>query len=320
MKVSVIIPSYQGLFDLKRTVEACLAQETPWKYEVIVIDSGSCDGSKEWLNSRAKDIDKLVFVEIPTSEFGHGKTRNFGASLAKGECIAFITQDATPANKHWLVNLVEDLLSEPDSAGVFGRHEPYPQHSIIVKELITNHFKGFGMERRVYRMEDEEEYNGNVGLQQLLHFYSDNNSCMRKSVWEKIPYPDVAFAEDQLWAKIIIEAGYSKIYSHDAVVFHSHDFSIWDNYKRARTEAYYFMSLFGYNMKPLLSSVAKYTYSQSISDYKLLKKKYGPRAKFWRHFFLCASLNFGKICGHYFGSMHATNNQSFVLKKKGFSS
>jgi rhamnosyltransferase len=287
---------------LKRTVNSCLEQKAAWSFEIVIIDSGSTDGSIEWLSQLSEQHENLVVKQIPKSEFGHGKTRNLGAAVASGENLAFITQDAMPANRHWLQTLVEDLLSDNDSAGVFGRHIAYKSSGYLIRTMLDEHFAGFGKERTSFKMENEEEYKNNVSLRQFLHFYSDNNSCMRRSVWEKIPYPDVPFAEDQLWAKAIIEAGYSKVYSPNAVVYHSHNFSIIENFKRSREESYYFYKLFGYKLTENINSVFSYTLIQSIKDFKQLKHHYGMSLSLIKHFIRVPFLNFTRILGHYQGA------------------
>jgi rhamnosyltransferase len=56
----------------------------------------------------------------------------------------------------------------------------------------------------------------------------------------------VEFAEDQLWAMQIIEAGYHKAYAPDAVVYHSHDYGLFERMQRSFDEARAFKALFSY--------------------------------------------------------------------------
>ena len=56
-----------------------------------MIDSGSRDRSVAIARAAGVRV-----VEIEPGEFGHGRTRNLGASLCAGELICFLTQDATP--------------------------------------------------------------------------------------------------------------------------------------------------------------------------------------------------------------------------------
>tara|TARA_B100000886_G_scaffold338953_1_gene303052 strand:- start:1177 stop:1671 length:495 start_codon:yes stop_codon:yes gene_type:complete len=83
---------------------------------------------------------------------------------------------------------------------------------------------------------------------QFLHYYSDNNSCLRKSYWESFPYQDVDYGEDQLWADWIIKCNKTKAFAYNAIVYHSHDYSIEQEFERCYTEAQFFLKYFGYNI------------------------------------------------------------------------
>src|SRR5688572_23477346 len=78
----------------REVIEACLAQKTNKTFELLVVDTGSSDETVTILKS-FKD-DRIRLVEIPNSEFGHGKTRNYLAQIAKGDIMLYLTQDATP--------------------------------------------------------------------------------------------------------------------------------------------------------------------------------------------------------------------------------
>jgi len=225
-------------------IEMVSLQELDASFEVIVIDSGSTDGSKEIV---PPDDARFRLIEIPSSDFGHGKTRNLGASKARGEFCAFLTHDATPADTHWLAELIRPLREDPDVAGVFGRHIAYSYASPFTRWELETHFAGLRQWPKV-KIDDAREYARNLGLRQIYHFYSDNSSCLRKSVWEQIPYPDVDFAEDQLWAKQIVEAGYAKAFAWNSIVAHSHDYSLWERLQRSYDESRAFRRLFGYRL------------------------------------------------------------------------
>ena len=86
---------------------------------------------------------------------------------------------------------------------------------------------------------------GSAQARSIRHYYSDNNACFRRSVWESIPYPDVEFGEDQLWADAVVRNGYSKLYSSQAVVAHSHDYGPEETFERSKTESIFFKEFFG---------------------------------------------------------------------------
>ena len=65
-----------------------------------------------------------------------------------------------------------------------------------------------------------------------FYFFSNVSSVLRRRVWQDIPFPEVAFAEDQLWAKRVLEAGYQTVYRADSLVYHSHAYGPWMNLRR----------------------------------------------------------------------------------------
>lgn len=244
MKASVIIPTYNAGAQFENVLKATVEQVTPWPFEILVIDSGSTDETLEIIEK----FPNVKLHQINSKDFSHGGTRNLGVELTSGEFIAFLTHDALPADERWLYKLVTSLEQCPDAAGVFGKHLAYPEASPFTKRDLEQHFENFEKYPLVLNRDtDKRKYaNNNQGWRQLLHFYSDNNSCMRRSVWEKLPYRSIKFGEDQVWADDIIQAGYSKVYSPRARVFHSHDFSPKETFDRAKTEAAFFKHFFGY--------------------------------------------------------------------------
>jgi glycosyltransferase involved in cell wall biosynthesis len=244
-QATVVIPTFNGGPLLQEVVASALQQELAAGFELLIIDSESNDGSIDSLPNAAN----LSVYRIVQKEFQHGRTRNLAIALAKAPLVAFITQDAIPANEHWLRNLINPLLQSEDVAGVFGRHLAHQDHPGYLSLWMNSHFAAFEAEG-IYRKSDnlERYYAESPSWRQFLHYYSDNNSCMRKSVWEESPYPDLDYGEDQLWADWIIQTGKTKAYADDAIVFHSHHYTCNEEYKRSRTEALFFMKYFGYEL------------------------------------------------------------------------
>lgn len=245
-KVSVIIPTLNAGTIFEQVLDALTGQSTPWPFEILVIDSGSTD---QTLQTIAQFPDVRLHT-IDKSEFNHGGTRNLGARLTSGEFIAFLTHDALPYNDRWLYNLVTSIERHPRAAGAFGKHLAYPDASAFTKRDLNNHFDMFtrmplavgkNTDTKLWRQKD-------IQWQQKLHFYSDNNSCMRRSVFEDIPYREVQFGEDQLWAWDIINAGFEKVYAPQAAVYHSHDFDEQETYERSEIESAFFNHFFGYEL------------------------------------------------------------------------
>jgi glycosyltransferase involved in cell wall biosynthesis len=304
--VSIIIPVKNGLPYFKDVCAALKAQDYDGPVEVICIDSGSQDGSIEVAESFGYRVE-----HIKPKDFGHGKTRNFGASLTKTEFIAFLTHDAIPADVFWLSNLLSPMREDPEIAGVFSRHEAHFSADPFVAWELKEHFRGL-VDFPVVQIVDRAEYDANLGLQQVYHFYSDNSSAMRRSVWEKYPYPDVQFAEDQIWAKTVVEAGYKKAFAQDSVVRHSHAFGPWETLRRSFDESRAFRKLFGYKLGTSVGGIFK-------SFLYLLKRDVGNAFKFgwWRsHPIKTLSKifeSFARPFGHYLGSKE---NLPTVIEKR----
>ena len=258
-KVSIVIPTKNAENTISDLIITLLDQKTPWLFEILVIDSGSRDNTVDII----KSFPSVKLIEIPPSDFGHGKTRNFGIKNTTGDFIAILTQDAIPINNCWLENFVASINQDERIAGVFGRHIANKIASPFTRNELEQHFDGF-LNEPIVGLDDRKRYQIDEGYRKFLYFFSDNNALIRRSVWEKFPYPEVDFAEDQAWAKVIIEAGYLKAYSSDAVVYHSHDYGFFERLQRSFDETYALRRLFGYKhgygLKGLIKSFIGMTY------------------------------------------------------------
>jgi glycosyltransferase involved in cell wall biosynthesis len=244
VKASVVIPTLNGGDVLKNVIDAVLRQRTPWNFEFIIVDSGSTDGTLDYIKSKP-----IKLIQIAKKDFQHGRTRNLAAKAAVGEFVCFLTHDALPVDEFWLYNLVTSVERDEEIAGAFGRHVAWPSASAFTKRDIAGHFKGFLQLPLVASKFIKKDFVDQGWLSYLI-YYSDNNSCLRRSIWEKHPYPEVDYGEDQLWAFNIIRAGYKKAYAPSAAVYHSHDYDEDDTFARARTEANFFKQHLEFEMSP----------------------------------------------------------------------
>lgn len=299
-RCAVIVPTKNAMRTLPELISKVLTQQTSWPYEIIVIDSGSYDGTKEYL----RGLQQIRVIEIAPEDFGHGKTRNLGVATADSDFVAFLTHDAIPIDESWLANLVAAAEADDRIAGVFGRHLAHSSASPFTKNDLDRHFEGFLRHPLVvYRNLDPARYESDQGWRQLLHFYSDNNSLLRKSVWESFPYPDVEFAEDQLWARTIIEAGYWKAYEPNAVVYHSHDYTFFEQLQRAFDESRNFKKYFNYSLSPhLLQALQSMVRLAAEAFHQKLDDQYGQVTR--RHRIQRAAQRAALVAGHCLGANH----------------
>jgi rhamnosyltransferase len=301
MRASVVIPTKNGGPLFRRVLPAVLGQQTGFEFDVIVIDSGSTDGTSDFVRDAAKNDPRLRLIEIAPEKFQHGRTRNEAIASSRGEIIAMTTQDAMPASENWLANLVRGLTQRDDIAGAYGRHLPYPESPLCMRRGIITQFDYIETKwPAVMKLEPDRAAN-DTAYRQALHFFSNNNSALRRAVWEKIPFPDVAFGEDQTWAENVMKAGFAKAYVADAVVFHSHTYTMRETFRRSREEAAAFHKNFGYRLRPSFASVPA-TFARLVLADARFVREHPAESKGLREVIASAPLNLARMLGEYAGS------------------
>jgi glycosyltransferase involved in cell wall biosynthesis len=199
--VTVALPVLDGGPLLGEVLVAVDAQELDRRVEVLVVDSGSTDGSPALARRHGARV-----VEVPRAEFGHGRTRNLLMELAHGDHVAFLTQDSRPADPGWLAALLRGFTLADDVALVFGPQRPRPDASPMVRRELLEAFEQFGAEG----IDDSP-------------FFSSANGAVARWAWERVPFRDVTYGEDHVLARDMLAAGLAKAYVPQAEVFHSHD-------------------------------------------------------------------------------------------------
>ena len=217
MNLSVIVPTYNAKDLLAELFSRLRSQSVD--FELVIIDSSSTDGTAE-LAKEAAD----TFLSIPKHTFDHGGTRAIAAKAAKGELLLFLTQDALPENDHTLENLLQ-AFDDPVVGAVFGRQLPYESTSLFGK-----HLRYFNYPENSYTrtFSDKAHY----GLKTV--FFSDSFSAYRRSVLAEVGWfkDGLIVGEDMYVIAKIVIAGYKVAYRADAVVFHAHSYSVWEDFRR----------------------------------------------------------------------------------------
>ncbi|GJE40203.1 D-inositol-3-phosphate glycosyltransferase [Methylobacterium persicinum] len=250
-KATVFIPTYNAGPDFQGVLNAVTRQVCDFAYDVLIIDSGSSDDTLD--RARPFTSHNLHVETIPNAEFQHGRTRNRGIAQSDGEYVAILTQDACPKDERWLANLIAGFNRGPKVAGVIGRHEAYPAHDVFTKRDMTEMFDGLALLPAVTDREiglPSYIYPGGRMWRMLMQFYSDNNSAIWREAWKIIPYPEIAWGEDQVWADEMLRVGFQKAYVDDAIVFHSHAFDLENHTKTATTEGQFWGQYFGFDLHP----------------------------------------------------------------------
>src|SRR5436190_2008400 len=116
--VSIIMRSFNEAWALKETLPAIQSQDYK-NWELIVIDSGSTDGSRQLI----RQAKPRHFIQIEPQQYNPSRVMNQGMQLAASEFGIFLNADATPQGTQWLRPLVA-ALQKPQTAAVFGRQIP----------------------------------------------------------------------------------------------------------------------------------------------------------------------------------------------------
>jgi rhamnosyltransferase len=223
MKISIAIPTFNAQHHIKPLLKKLYRQKLDnyISLEIIIVDSSSTDRTVEIIKSEFPDVKLKI---IPNKNFNHGGTRNYLFSLTTGEYILFMTQDAIPYDDY----LISNLLSSFDEDGVlisyarqipkndankleeFARFFNYPEHSIIKSK---SNLKELGIK---------------------TFFNSNVCSMYNKEVFEKFNgFPEnIILNEDMILASKVILNGYKVHYNAKAKVYHSHNYSLKQQFKR----------------------------------------------------------------------------------------
>lgn len=237
-EISIVILTKNAGRRFKKVLNAVFNQRIDKEFEVIIIDSGSRD--KTLKIAREFKIAKLL--EIQPSEFDFGKTKNLALTLCHGKYIVFLSQDALPQNEWWLKNLIQPLEQKVDAAGVYSRQIPYKHTNLFQRYAISFLYP----EKERNNLLDEV-------------FFSNVSSAIKREILEQIKFPEnIPMSEDQAWAKLALVAGYKIFYAPDSIVFHSHNYSFWKNFKRNFDSGLSLKKLDLLNKKTLWSSGLKY--------------------------------------------------------------
>ena len=224
------------------------AQSGSFDREVLVIDSGSTDGTAELAVRHGAAVHRIA-----RGEFGHGATRNLGVALSGGEYVAFVVQDAVPLDDRWLAAMVENLEQDDLVAGVYGRQIPRSGSSPLTRALV-NGWPTAGLERREQRVEDPALYRAlPLTERRALATFDNVSSCIRRSVWEEIPFERTRFGEDVRWARSAILGGYKIVYEPRSVVIHSHERGALYDLRRHYVDGETILDLFNLALTPTLS-------------------------------------------------------------------
>ena len=214
--VSIVMRSFNEAWAIGDTIAAVFNQSFDGEIELIVIDSGSTDGSIEIIEKSGR----ARLIQIPLGTYVPGVVLNQGAREASHDWIVYLNADATPVGREWLVNLLKACVDNPKFGAAFSRQIPRPDCQAV---FAHDYDRCFGPERESKHWE---------------HFFSMVSSATHRSVFDKVPIrEDLQYAEDDEWTRRLVENGYEIPYAIESVVMHSHNYTLRQSYKRSFGDA-----------------------------------------------------------------------------------
>ena len=228
--VTVAIPILNGIRWLPAVLNAVASQQLDDEVELLVCDSGSSDGSRELaVNAGAQVLD------LAPGTFQHSNARNLLMEHARGEFVAMITQDAQPADPHWLARLIRGFELGDDVALVYGPYLPRPDCPWREADYLRRFFTALSPDGqpRIERLTGPDRALPALQLIGPRGYFTDANGCVRREAWARVPFPDAAHAEDQALAVAMLKGGFAKVFMPTAAVLHSHHYTPLQRLRRA---------------------------------------------------------------------------------------
>jgi glycosyltransferase involved in cell wall biosynthesis len=207
----VVIRARDEVARLGLCLEALREQDHPGPAEVVLVDSGSTDGTLETARRYPVRI-----LEIAPEEFTYASALNRGLAAARAPLAALLSAHVVPVDRGWLQAL-ERALEDPRVAGAYSREVPWPDADLYERVRLEGAFPP-------YRMVKALELAGEEGDRRCLRLYEFSNAAalIRRARWEERPFRELPYAEDIDWAHWALGQGHWIVYEPAARVRHSH--------------------------------------------------------------------------------------------------
>ena len=211
--VSIVIPTYNRASRIHNSLDSLISQDYPKdKYEIIMVDDGSTDETKEILINYSK-LAECGFMWFTQENKGIASATNTGLIHARGEIILF-TGDDCIAKEDWIHKLI--IAFKDDCIGGVG--------GIVIARKLETIVQTYIEERGIL---SQEKFNSN-------NFIITGNAAYRKDALEKIKWLDEnlnACIDVDLSIRVQL-AGYNLSRSNEAIISHDHPPDVYHLYKQ----------------------------------------------------------------------------------------
>jgi len=236
VSITILLKNGGKLF--RDSLDMIFQQDVDFPFEVIVVDSGSTDGSLEVCRRYP-----VRLFEIPPEEFSFGPTRDFAFEQTQGKYIVTLSQDVVPSTKSWLKNVVTPLIADKADVVAGGTVLPEDREVFFWEKEECFYFT---CEGRAFI----QKY-GNVGL-------SCTNMAIKKSVWEKTKFSPAKMSEDRAIQRKLYTQGFRITTAEKAEAFHGHTYTLQSLIKRCENEGMGWRAVgVKYTLKQLFGDITK---------------------------------------------------------------
>ena len=218
--VDVIIPAYHPGKEFATLIKRLEKQSVPI-HRIIVMNTEESMWNKEW----EKLSDAMEVHHLTKEEFDHGGTRARAAKLSDSDVMVFMTQDAMPADRELLAELLKALDQEENIAAAYARQLPNAECSFVERYTRAFNYPDTSL---VKTKADLDKY----GIKTF--FCSNVCAAYKKDIYEKQGgfVRRTIFNEDMIYAGGLIQAGYGIAYAAEARVIHSHNYNCMQQFHR----------------------------------------------------------------------------------------
>ena len=221
LELDVVCPLYKHLEQIKSLVEHLRTQKNVEIKNMVFPLTLSGEDEDQQIVDFLKENNIQYFTET-TKTFSHSLTREKAIRECKSKLVVLISQDVVLFDENALYNLA--LKIDDEYIYGFGRQ-------ICTNKSIEKYIRKKNYPEQSYTVSKED-----IEKMQLMAFFtSDAFSCINRDKFIELDgYQgyNVMFAEDMLYSKFLLDAGYKKVYAADAVVEHSHKYTLKQLYKR----------------------------------------------------------------------------------------
>jgi GT2 family glycosyltransferase len=219
LKVSIIIPTRDGMEVLRPCIETLVEKTTYDNYEIVILDNGS--EKKETINFLS-DLSKKSNVKIvrDDGEFNYSRINNIAVSYSDGELICLLNNDIEITDGNWLTEMVSIAIRK--EVGCVGAMLLYPDGTIQHAGVILG-LGGYAAHSHRNLDGSSPGYFCRVQIRQQLSAVTGACLVVRRSIYEKLGGLDEAFQVAYNDVDFCLRAqalGYQNIYTPFASLIH----------------------------------------------------------------------------------------------------